>query len=248
MSGNRFKPVLDDQDRIEAFRLPKSDEVIKPHLVGRELNGGERITLKGLEFDLTERGNLIACGVEMPRHLTIGFGVLVGPGVRFVDEGEDRETAIGSGSRIGSQDLLKIGAGVEIGKGAIVAAKAISRTTEPASKYVPSGAALEEKAEIGSLVYIGPNAEIGLGVHIGALGRIGSRAVIADGTYMESNVTVGDGADIGNHCHLAFNTNIGELATLGSGVYMDLRSQVDSGANVQQQAIVPKGIHYPEAA
>jgi UDP-3-O-[3-hydroxymyristoyl] glucosamine N-acyltransferase len=244
MLVNTFEPVFDRQDRIEAFRPSGSDELIAPHLIGEDLDGNERITLEGLEFNLTERGNLIACGVEMPRQLTIGFGVYVGPGVRFIDEGERQEVAIGSHSRIGSQDLLKIGSGVEIGKRAIVAARAISHMTDLASTYAASGGALEEKAEIGSGVSIGPETEIGLGVRIGSGSSIGSHVEIADGTYLESDITVADRVDIGNHCHLAFTSMIGEQATLQSGVYVDLRARVDSYAIVERQALVPKDSLY----
>ena len=234
-----FEVELDTLQRIRGFRPSASEEVIEPHRIGERLDGGERVTVEGQEFNLTERGNLIACAVEMPDHLTIGYGVYIGSGVTFVNETRKGEVVIGSSSRIGSTESLKIGTDVEIGKGAIVAARSISRTTKDPATYAASNAALEETAEIGNLVYIGQEAEIGLGVHIGSLGRISTQAMVADGTYMEQNVSVGFRASVGNHCHLAFRTSIGEHATLGSGVYMDLRSRVSSGACVQQ-SLVPK--------
>jgi UDP-3-O-[3-hydroxymyristoyl] glucosamine N-acyltransferase len=177
-----FEAAFDTQERVRGFHPSGSDQadaVIEPHRIGEYLDGGERVTVEGQEFNLTERGNLIACAVEMPQHLTIGYGVYVGSGVEFVNERRQGEVTLGSRSRIGTTEPLKIGTDVEIGKGAIVATRAIRRTTEAASTYAASNATLEEVAQIGNLVYIGPEAEIGLGVHIGALGRISSQAVVA---------------------------------------------------------------------
>jgi acetyltransferase-like isoleucine patch superfamily enzyme len=249
MATGEFVPVFDTKERISGFRPPGSDEMsalIAPHLMGEELDGGERVTVDGVELELTERGNLIAVGVELPKHLTIGYGVYVGPGARF-KEGEE-ETAIGSGSRVGSQELLKIGVGVDIGKGVVIGARSIRRTDEPPQRYAASGGTLEEKAEIEDSVSIGEKTEIGQGVRIGANNRIGLRATVEDGVFTESGVRIEFGAAVGNHSHLAGRSSVGQFANLGYGVYVDLRARVDDNAEVPAENYVGKDRLFAAAA
>lgn len=151
-------------------------------------------------------------------------GLLLGPGIQFVQSGR---LTLGRGVAIGAYGYVDCAArdGVVLG----------DRVTLRERVWIQSRSGLNDRAvalRIGSRSYVGPNAVIGLGgpVLIGEDVQIGAGLTITaeaheagpDGSFVSGavsrkGVTIGDRCWLGNNVSILDGVTIGEGSVIGAG-------------------------------
>lgn len=184
-----FKVLTDNWGRVVGYAPKGSEQITYPQSMGAKY-AGERITHKGEEYDLDDKGSLIHPSVELPEDVTLKWGVLLGKGVEFVkdDEGQSEVDIYEHVLIPGNTQLHH---GIRIGDHAIVRAASIGALSR-----------------IGYVVKIGEDTVIGNGVDLSPSVKIGRRAHVGSRTELKRNVKVPDEAHIGSDVFLASNVNL----------------------------------------
>jgi NDP-sugar pyrophosphorylase family protein len=203
--SEQFRVELDNAGRINHFRPVRfsDDEPLSPEAIGEYLDGDERVTLKGIEYVLTQRGNLIHPEVDVIPSVSLGFGVRLDKDVTFHAPNDalpepanciviqDRTrivgTDIGDGVVIAKHALIRasqLGTGTQVGNHTRLD---INVVTQPRSR-------IEDEVKA---VLIGDSVRIGEGSSLGAGAIIKDGAHLGPGTIVWPNEPVGRNARIG---------------------------------------------------
>jgi NDP-sugar pyrophosphorylase family protein len=182
----QFQVAVDRAGRIDHYmRDGNSYEALSPEKIGEYLHGNERLTLRGVEYSLTEKGGLIHSEVELIPSVELGFGVRLDRGVTFHDsadglpepahriEVQDRTrvtgTSVEDGVFIGLHNVIKaarLGAGTHIANHTRLGVNVVTQPRtliEQAVKIV----VIEDSVKIGDGSSIGAGATIKQGAHLG---------------------------------------------------------------------------------
>jgi UDP-3-O-[3-hydroxymyristoyl] glucosamine N-acyltransferase len=213
---HRFDVVPDNSGRINHFVAQDfSNDPISPESIGKHLDGGERITLSGVEYDLTQNGSLVHPDVEVIESAELGFGVRLGPGTTlrgFMGQEADRtaedKIVIGDRTRIEGTEIQDQ---VVIGRHALILARSI-----------------------GFASTIGDFSRMREGVVIQNRVTVGEAVKMAREVGVFSNVTIEDGVRLGHA------TRVGAGVTIKHGAKVGVRSGPDrTGANQGGSYISP---------
>ena len=201
------EPFLVDADRfgrINHFTPAEHPEVtIRPEFMVEYLDGGERLTLDGAEYDITEAGNLIHPDVEVIPTVKLGFGVRLGPDVvfRLTRDGRpdpDEEIVVGSRSRVEDTEVED---GVHIGAHNLILARFLGASTHIGSESkLRLGVQTEARTVIDGFmrrvtikdaVKIAEYSIIGAGATIGFASRLGADTVVSAGETVGPHSRIG---------------------------------------------------------
>lgn len=192
MAANQYEALTDARGRIVDYFVHRFDEAWPPDKIGKHLDGGERVTLRGIEYDLTEKGNLIHPDVELHDSVHLGHGVLLGAGVKF-EEGDSNSswTSVADHALIRSNGEQHIGLGAHLGPHAIFRGKRVGKDVN-IGPYVRIG----EDSSVGSGAVIEDNVKILRRVAVGQDVNIGYNTKIGDDVHVESDINIGHSTKI----------------------------------------------------
>lgn len=181
--------ITDHAGRITHFVHPDHDhETIDPVRVGAQITGGERVMLKGVEYDITPEGSLVHPDVELHDTVILGSGVRIGEGTEFAEMISDGDSpletiVVGNGTRI---EGTKISDPVTIGRFAVILAKCVGPRTR-----------------------VGDHSRIGKGV------ELQSGVLIGDGARIDRDALIATGAQVHDHARIGFKAWIGPAVVVG---------------------------------
>ncbi|HEX5797082.1 MAG TPA: hypothetical protein VFX86_01685 [Candidatus Saccharimonadales bacterium] len=203
-----FSAQTDNKGRILGFSPEGSQELTPPLEMGQSF-AGERLLHKGEEYELDGKGNLIHPSVELPADLVLAQGILIGPGVEFVEEAE------GDPSRIDSRVLIpgdaRFSSGITLGAYSVIRARLFGRGSSTGT-YTR----ILEGAEIGSNVSIGSNVRLGSEV------TVCRDVTIEDNVYISGSGYVDPGVTIGHNCKIKASSP----SSLAAGISVRIREDM----------------------
>lgn len=190
-----FEVITDNSGRIVSY-IPEGHPgtLIGPEDIAEGIDGGERITFDGVEYELTQNGSMIHPGVEVHDAVQIGSGVRIDEGT-VLHRNPFGEDALGGTITVANRARIKgteVYSGVEIGSFALILA-----------------------STIGSNTVVGPYARVGEGVSVGSSVQIGSTAKIDRDSSIRSGAVIGKAARIGYKASIGIGAHIGHHAKVG---------------------------------
>ena len=193
----KFDVVPDSSGRINYFVTPAfPDDPISPEDISEHIDGGERVTLSGVEYDLTQNGSLVHPDVEVIGSVALGFGTRIGQGTvfhGFMGKETDRKAAdsifIGNRTRI---DGTEIHDQVQIGQYAFILARFIGfGVTIGDYCRFREGVDIQNDVVIGRAVKMAREVGVFSGVTIEDNARLGHATRVGEGATIERNAKIG---------------------------------------------------------
>ncbi len=223
--GHPFEAVTDNSGRILSY-IPEGypDVKVSPKDIAGSIDGGERVVLDGVEYDLTETGGLVHPDVEVINSVVLGFGVRLDAGTtfhRFKDDLMDPRDRIeiGNNSRIVGTEIADQ---VTIGSHALIHAQSIGAVTKIGDyARIGQGTTVGHGVKIGPTVKIDRDAQVSHHVTIDYAARIGYKAIL------------GEVAEIGHHAKVGRFTGEGPRGANQDGAFIPERSVVEPKAHVE---------------
>jgi carbonic anhydrase/acetyltransferase-like protein (isoleucine patch superfamily) len=195
-----FAVITDRRGRINSF-VPADfpDTRIKPADMAERLDGGERVRIRGAEYDLHETGSLIHPSVIIIGSVMLGNGVRLDSGtVLSGDADADREAppqiTIGDRTRIGG---TAVSHPTTIGRSAVILAQSMG-----------TGNNVGDETRIGAATVIYDDVTIGAFVRIDRDGMLLSGATVEEHARLRHGTRVGAGAVVGHHATVGNLTGI----------------------------------------
>jgi carbonic anhydrase/acetyltransferase-like protein (isoleucine patch superfamily) len=243
-----FNAVLEGAT-IAGYTHTRSGEHRKPGEMQEVIDGDEILSFDGAQYRVDSKGNLVGLDVELPKLLTIGYGVLVGAEVSFTAENtvSSRETVLLSGSSIYSRNRQqRIGAGLWLGRKSLLSATQVGVNLAVGDNArIYTGAIIGSYVEGGDNILVGTNAVFGDHISLKDEVEVGSGSVLGDSTSIDRTTRIGKhtviegGAIIGYETTIADNMRVGMNARIGNRV--DTVRGLWGARDIESEEYVPDG-------